>query len=204
MMGVYEILFNMVDKIKTQCTDDKTALCIVSDHGNIPVKKYINTNSIMIREGWSIFSENNQTFRNFDNTNGLQLGQFNDGSAILLSNGDLAFGGIHGLNVFSPKMLLSSQEPPEVVFTEMEVKSRNPGADVFKKATDFIYSKNPISLSFNQNTLMIRYVAISQDKFPFQTIYDVRLGQGLIQVLLYKVRNFQLFLFLFPLGNPIP
>ena len=61
MLGVYDILFKMVDRIHNLCADKNTTLCIVSDHGALPVKYYVNTNSIMIREGWSIFKRDNNT-----------------------------------------------------------------------------------------------------------------------------------------------
>ncbi|MFC2159734.1 alkaline phosphatase family protein, partial [Actinomycetota bacterium] len=61
MLGVYKVLFKMVDNIRKNCADENTTVCVVSDHGTLPVKKYVNANSIMRREGWSKFIKNSDT-----------------------------------------------------------------------------------------------------------------------------------------------
>ena len=110
--------------------------------------------------GISCFDINKSTFRNFDNSDGLQLGQYNDGSAIILNNGDLAFGGIHGLNVFSPKELLSSQLPPDILLLDMNIRSKKLKKDSQISTGKLLDSNNQIILRHHENTITIEYSAI--------------------------------------------
>lgn len=52
LQGTMRILFEMVHAIRIRCADEDTVICVVSDHGNIPVTRYINAHGIMEREGW--------------------------------------------------------------------------------------------------------------------------------------------------------
>lgn len=66
MLSVYETLFKMVNKIKEKCADENTYLLVVSDHGTLPVKYYINAHSILIREGWEVFEKNDKGLWSLD------------------------------------------------------------------------------------------------------------------------------------------
>jgi predicted AlkP superfamily phosphohydrolase/phosphomutase len=55
MLDTMHIMFRMVDRIRAGCADDNTVTCVVSDHGNIPVDRWINVHGIMEREGWEAF-----------------------------------------------------------------------------------------------------------------------------------------------------
>lgn len=118
--------------------------------------------------GISFLDLENKTFRNFDSSDGLQVGQFNDNSCILLENGDLAFGGIHGLNVFSPKALLSSQNLPKVVFTDFIVGGQNQN-ETTPSVNYFIAHNETIELKHFQNTITIKYNALS---FPNSAAWE--------------------------------
>lgn len=59
--------------------------------------------------------------RNFDETNGLQSNEYNTGAYCLLKNGDIAFGGLNGLNIFTPKEIDNIPILPEVYINEFKV-----------------------------------------------------------------------------------
>jgi predicted AlkP superfamily phosphohydrolase/phosphomutase len=61
LLGTVRIISDMIQAIKRRCADDSTLICVVSDHGNVPCPKYVNTNSIMMREGWSLFNQDGET-----------------------------------------------------------------------------------------------------------------------------------------------
>ncbi len=62
----FRVMFGMVDKIRRTCADDSTAVCVVSDHGNMPVTKWVNTPGILMREGWLHFRENERGLMDID------------------------------------------------------------------------------------------------------------------------------------------
>ncbi|WP_456460499.1 response regulator [Reichenbachiella sp.] len=71
--------------------------------------------------GLSAIDLSDHSVRNFDSSDGLQRGQFNDGSAFLSKNGYLVFGGIYGGNIFYPSDLLQEQELPQITFTALTI-----------------------------------------------------------------------------------
>ncbi|MEM7371905.1 MAG: two-component regulator propeller domain-containing protein [Bacteroidota bacterium] len=127
---------------------------------------WISTNG-----GISCFFRSPQRYQNYDSSHGFQIGQFNDGSALMLPNGDLVFGGIHGIVIFSPKDLLAQRRPPKTIFTKLTVHERK-----VKSAQSLpVMDGQTLSLPFTQNTFTLAYNAIS---FPNSDSwnYDYRLG----------------------------
>ena len=57
------------------------------------------------------------TFRNYGPSDGLQSAEFNSGSAYAAPDGELFFGGINGLNAFTPDTLVRNPQPPRVAIT---------------------------------------------------------------------------------------
>jgi ligand-binding sensor domain-containing protein len=60
-------------------------------------------------------------FRHFTKSSGLQDDEFNTGAYAKLPNGDLAFGGVNGLSVFTPLSILQSGFTPNVFITNILV-----------------------------------------------------------------------------------
>lgn len=48
-------LFKLANSIIKKCADENTIVCIVSDHGNSPVREYVNSHGLMERIGLSQF-----------------------------------------------------------------------------------------------------------------------------------------------------
>lgn len=61
------------------------------------------------------------TFRNFTKSAGLQDDEFNTGAYAKLPNGNLAFGGVNGLNVFDPAAILQNEFTAPVFITNILV-----------------------------------------------------------------------------------
>ncbi len=88
--------------------------------GTSPHELWVSTN-----RGISRFDVHNETFKNFDETHGLQSNEFNHGAALLARNGDIYFGGPRGFNVFRPTDVRGNEHVPPVVLTAL-LKSNRP------------------------------------------------------------------------------
>lgn len=77
---------------------------------------WISTNA-----GLSVFERKKEAFTNFDKNDGLQSNQFNPNASLHSSTGEIFFGGISGINVFSPGQLSVNKTPPRVVFTDFKL-----------------------------------------------------------------------------------
>lgn len=70
-------------------------------------------------------------FRVFTASDGLQADEFNTNAFAKLSNGDLVFGGVNGINIFNPQTILANSYSPRVFITGIEIgnKAVEPGDD---------------------------------------------------------------------------
>ncbi len=58
LLQVMQCLYRMVADIACLCRDGSTYICVVSDHGNIPLNYYINLHGVFMRRGWEVFQSN--------------------------------------------------------------------------------------------------------------------------------------------------
>jgi len=75
--------------------------------------------------GIAAFDRKTATFRAFTAADGLQGMEFNGGAFAALRGGGLAFGGVNGLNLFSPRTVAGSRFAAPVVFTDVRVGGRS-------------------------------------------------------------------------------
>lgn len=75
--------------------------------------------------GIAAFDRASGEFHGFTLADGLQGMEFNGGVSTRLRNGDLAFGGVNGLNLFSPQAIVGSRYAAPVVFTQVRIGSRD-------------------------------------------------------------------------------
>lgn len=88
---------------------------------------------------------------NYNAIDGYKFSQFNDGSALFTTSGNLAFGGIHGLNVFDPNEILKKKNLSNVTFTRLSHNNKR----VIPQEKGGILNKGiPIAktLNFNPNS----------------------------------------------------
>ena len=52
-----ERIFKFIKRIRENCLDEDTVLCVVSDHGNLTKDYLVNINRVMIEEGWQVFKK---------------------------------------------------------------------------------------------------------------------------------------------------
>jgi signal transduction histidine kinase/ligand-binding sensor domain-containing protein/DNA-binding response OmpR family regulator len=65
------------------------------------------------------------SFKNFDQSDGLQTGAFHENAALKCASGELVFGGSNGFNIFQPKQLSMNSSNPKVLFTDFQIFNRS-------------------------------------------------------------------------------
>ena len=113
-------------------------------------------------------------FRNFSKAYGLQDDEFNTGAYAKLSNGNLAFGGVNGLNIFNPKEILSARFTPNVFITSIMINNSPVTAgDKTGVLQNTIETTPGITLNYLQDILTLEFssldfTASSQNKYRYQ------------------------------------
>ena len=121
-------------------------LAMVDDgHGQL----WVATN-----RGLSRFSLENNSFVNFDASDGLQSDEFNFGAALRASDGQLYLGGINGFNAFFPTRVLSNPYVPPVVLTDF-LKFNTP-VDLGRLTARV----DQISLTYKDSVIAFRFAAL--------------------------------------------
>ena len=115
-------------------------------------------------------------FRNFTKADGLQGDEFNTGAYRKLPNGNLAFGGVNGLNVFDPKEILAAGFTPNVFITDILINNQpvtaGDSSGVLKSTIE--QSKN-ITLTYLQDILTLEFSSLDftapeQNKYRYQLV----------------------------------
>jgi signal transduction histidine kinase/ligand-binding sensor domain-containing protein/DNA-binding response OmpR family regulator len=63
----------------------------------------------------------NFSFKNYNQTDGLQGKEFNERSAFTTSKGEVLFGGPNGINLFEPQKFAINYDIPKIVFTSFQI-----------------------------------------------------------------------------------
>ena len=115
-------------------------------------------------------------FRNFTKAYGLQDDEFNTGAYARLPNGNLAFGGVNGLNIFDPKEILKTNFTPAVFITNMLINNKpvNPG-DKTGVLQSYIEQTKSVTLNYLQDILTLEFSSLdftapNQNKYRYQLI----------------------------------
>ncbi|WP_316799781.1 two-component regulator propeller domain-containing protein [Pedobacter frigidisoli] len=115
------LLFDRTKGIITKRFTTEDGLCnnavltILDDHlGNLWLSTY---------NGLSKFNIKNKTFSNLYQGDGLQSNQFQANSALMLSSGEMIFGGINGLSLFSPSSILPVNNFPPLLLTNLKINN---------------------------------------------------------------------------------
>jgi signal transduction histidine kinase/ligand-binding sensor domain-containing protein/DNA-binding response OmpR family regulator len=104
---------------------DNTVLTILEDRSHrlwMSTSNGLSCLSIGARDGSPTF-----TFKNYDESDGLQGREFNQKSAFRTREGLLIFGGAGGFNMFDPSRIRISRAVPPVVFTDLQVFNKSVG-----------------------------------------------------------------------------
>lgn len=113
-------------------------------------------------------------FRNFTKEDGLQDNEFNTNAYKKMPNGNLAFGGVNGLNIFNPKEILAKNFKPQVFITNILIGNLpvlpNDETGVLKNSIEQTPS---ITLNHLQDILTLEFSSLdftapNQNKYRYQ------------------------------------
>jgi len=119
---------------------------------------------------------NNWVFHNFTKANGLQDDEFNTGAYAKLPNGNLAFGGVNGLNIFDPKEILVPGFMPNVFITDILINNQSIAPeDNSAVLQNTIEQSTEITLTHLQDILTLEFssldlTASAQNKYRYQLV----------------------------------
>jgi ligand-binding sensor domain-containing protein/serine phosphatase RsbU (regulator of sigma subunit) len=88
---------------------------------------------------------NNNTFKNYTVSDGLQSKEFNQGASILCSDGSILVGGLNGFNFFNPNTLFENKIAPDAFIYSFSRKGKEIATDssmLFKKYIELPYKEN--------------------------------------------------------------
>ncbi|MHC1705576.1 MAG: two-component regulator propeller domain-containing protein [Tenuifilaceae bacterium] len=119
-------------------------------------KLWLSTN-----KGLSHFNPSNETFENFDVTDGLQDNEFNSGSYYKSPDGEIFFGGINGFNIFSPEDFYTNPLIPPIALTELRIINKKIEIGSESPLKTSITTNNEIYLSYRDYIFSIEFSALS-------------------------------------------
>jgi signal transduction histidine kinase/DNA-binding response OmpR family regulator/streptogramin lyase len=114
--------------------------------------------------------------RHFTEVAGLQAAEFNTGAFLKFPSGQLAFGGINGINVFHPKDILVDSFAPNIFITRLSINNKeikpNDETGILKQSV--VYT-NSITLNHEQDQLTIEFSSLDfrapdQNKYRYQLV----------------------------------
>lgn len=115
---------------------------------------------ISTSNGLSKFDLRIESFRNYDENNGLQSMKFNAGAFFRGSNGEMYFGGINGLNRFNPLYLSTNTYIPPIVITDFKVFGESIVTNNDSQKKHNFNEKNEITLSYNEKIFRIEFSSL--------------------------------------------
>jgi len=129
---------------------------------------------ISTEKGLSVFDTESETFRNLEYDDGI-IGHFNENATLKASDGNLYFGSTSGIYCFNPEELKTNPYEPPVFLTSLSVKKDKAEKKIKDDALVInLKNRDEVSLSFNQNTFTIDFVALNYT-LPSKNTYKYRL-----------------------------
>jgi signal transduction histidine kinase/ligand-binding sensor domain-containing protein/DNA-binding response OmpR family regulator len=105
------------------------------------------------------------SFKNYNESDGLQGRQFNENAALKTSAGEIVFAGINGFNIFHPEEIQINKVKPRVNLSDFQIFNKSVGIGesvnnkvILKKS---ISETDEIILKYNDNVFSIEFVALN-------------------------------------------
>ena len=114
--------------------------------------------------GIARFDPRTESFRRYDQRDGVQGNEFNGKAFGRSPTGELAFGGMDGLNVFRPETIQDDRLVPPVLITDLKVFGRS--VDVSAKEggqgilSRVVYATDEIELSWRDTVFSLEFAAL--------------------------------------------
>ncbi|MEJ1241393.1 two-component regulator propeller domain-containing protein [Chryseolinea sp. T2] len=113
--------------------------------------------------GISALELSDHRFSNYQRAHGIAAIQFNNGSGIGLSNGQIAFGNIHGVSFFAPNEFRQNESSFPIVFTRFYVNNEEqyPGASSVLRENIVIAKQ--VMLNYDQHSFSVQFSPLRFD-----------------------------------------
>lgn len=131
-------------------------------------RKWISSN-----QGISVIDPVGNKISHFNHHNGVQQNNFVRGAGLLLSNGDVFFGGLEGINTFNAAFLKKNNNIPRVLITGLTVSNQSVSPSEDGPLQTHISLADEINLDYKQN-FALRFVGLSFTS-PEQNQYAYKL-----------------------------
>lgn len=111
-------------------------------------------------------------FRNFTHHNGIQNSNFFHGSGIRLTDGEILFGGLEGINYFHPDALTINRNVPKVLLTDLRISNKSVIASNEAPIKEHISVAKEITLDYKQNFALsfvaLNYTLAKQNQYAYR------------------------------------
>ncbi|HUC82566.1 MAG TPA: two-component regulator propeller domain-containing protein, partial [Flavisolibacter sp.] len=131
-------------------------------------RKWVSSN-----KGISVIDPDGKKISNFNHHNGVQQNNFVRGAGLLLSNGNVLFGGLEGFHSFTAASLKKNKNIPAVLLTGLTVSNQAVSPSNEGPLQTHISVAKEINLDYKQN-FTLRYVGLSYTA-PEQNQYAYKL-----------------------------
>ena len=118
-------------------------------------KLWISTN-----KGLSRFDPQTGRFRNYDVSDGLQADEFSK-ACFQAADGEMFFGGIHGINAFYPENIRDNPYLPPVVLTSFKIRNKLVPIGPKSVLTSAIAYAKSLTLSYRDSVFSFEFAALS-------------------------------------------
>lgn len=144
------------NSILTILEDDNRNLWLTTPHG---------ISNVHVRYTPGTLDSLSLSFKNYDESDGLQGKQFNENAAFKTSKGELVVGGANGFNLFKPESIGVNTKGPTVILTDLEIFNKRVaiGEDINGKTvlTQPIHKTQSIVLDHSDNVFSLEFAALS-------------------------------------------
>ncbi|HEX7846108.1 MAG TPA: triple tyrosine motif-containing protein, partial [Chitinophagaceae bacterium] len=152
---------NRMDLSTGKCTRYSTKNGLPNDvvYGILPD----NANNLWMstNKGLSCFNLAKQSFKNYEEKDGLQSNEFNHGVYLRTKEGILFFGGVGGYNYFDPATISSNPIAPKVVITDLRIKNQTVNAnEPGSPLKNAVYLEKKIVLPYSDNMITFEFAAL--------------------------------------------
>ncbi len=118
---------------------------------------WLGTNKGLVR-----FSPDEEKFRTYNKSNGLQGDNFNINTSIKLKNGNLVFGGTKGFTEFNPDNIVDNAYLPPVAFRELKILNESVNLhDEKSPLSKTINQTDRLTLDYNQYVVTFTFAGLS-------------------------------------------
>ncbi|WP_020530264.1 two-component regulator propeller domain-containing protein [Flexithrix dorotheae] len=129
-------------------------------------------------KGLSKFNPDTETFKNYDQSDGLQSNEFSELAAVKRKDGEMIFGGVNGFNAFYPEEIKDNIYKPQVVITDflfynqsVNVGEKINGKTILDKS--IVHTEN-IDLDYINNSFSLEFAALHFSA-PSKNQYEYKL-----------------------------